>query len=189
MAKTSILAVLALMNLAFGSQVQALNPEAERRFAAVNSATTIVQPHVPPQPNYKGPVQPHPRSVVVQQSVRPHPRSVIVQQPVQRPAPVQRTHTNARVITDPRTVITTVPGATQDDLQRAFDSGSSASGRRVTYAKQGNNWFVISGYKDGQIFYQKTRLANDAMRSTVLTYPPSERARMNPVVERLNRSF
>lgn len=162
---------------ALGQPVHALDPEASRRFQIINKSRTIVQPNVPPTTNspshgrsktaQRAPIAPQPQMTI---SLRP---PIAVQPHPKEPRPEETTQANARA----------------NDLESAFASSSSAADRRVTYKTRGNNWFVVSGYKKGQIFYQKTRLAGHSLHSTVLTYPPSERERMNPVVERLNRSF
>lgn len=46
----------------------------------------------------------------------------------------------------------------------------------ITYKKLGKTFFVLSGYRNGKIFYQKTILKKDAFAFAILQYSKSEKA-------------
>lgn len=66
-------------------------------------------------------------------------------------------------------------------------------GAAATYTVLKPGWFVISGVKDGKIFYQKTLLRKlkeiDVFYTFTIEYPPAERAKFDAVVERIAKSF
>lgn len=51
----------------------------------------------------------------------------------------------------------------------------SAPKKVVAYKKLKDNWFVVSGYIDGNIFYQKRYLIDDHFVGLYITYPESQR--------------
>lgn len=61
----------------------------------------------------------------------------------------------------------------------------------VTYQPSGGNWFVLSGYRGGEVYYEKVAFSCD--RSVVnvfaISYPVADRARYDPVVERMENTF
>ncbi len=62
---------------------------------------------------------------------------------------------------------------------------------KVTYQSAGNGWYVLSGYSGSDIFYRKAVI--DAAAGVVhvfeITYPQADRARFDPVVTRMAKSF
>jgi hypothetical protein len=70
------------------------------------------------------------------------------------------------------------------DAQKAFDSEPS-------YKVLGNSSFVVSGIKNGKIFYQKTlyRKSNDAYYTLTFEYPQAQRKKYDPIVTRISKSF
>ena len=59
----------------------------------------------------------------------------------------------------------------------------------VTYKKLGETFFVISGYRNGKIFYQKTILKNDAFAFAILQYHKDEKAIYDKVSTEIFKSF
>lgn len=61
----------------------------------------------------------------------------------------------------------------------------------VTYSAEGNEWFVLSGTVDGNIFYEKRFLSaeDDVIHGFRFVYPASQKVLLAPVVERLSHSF
>lgn len=59
----------------------------------------------------------------------------------------------------------------------------------VSYRVLKDNWFVISGYISGNIFYQKTILNNDQFKTFYFEYPETKKKIYDPVVNRLSSSF
>jgi hypothetical protein len=59
----------------------------------------------------------------------------------------------------------------------------------VTYQVLRDDWFVVSGYEAGQIFYQKTFVRNGLEYSFMLTYLPEVRGTFDGVVSTLVESF
>lgn len=75
-----------------------------------------------------------------------------------------------------------------DDLHGAPEENGNKD-RVITYQKLGKTFFVISGYKKGKIFYQKTILKEGAFAYAILEYPESEKEIFDKVSTRLFRSF
>ncbi len=59
----------------------------------------------------------------------------------------------------------------------------------VTYKVLKNNWFVISGYNSGKIFYQKTILNKDQFKSFYFEYPASKKKIYDPITKHIASSF
>ena len=66
---------------------------------------------------------------------------------------------------------------------------SWTQGRDVTYKRLKGDWFVMSGYGEGKIFYQKTIIRNGVGYNFILSYPPNERHIYDPVCGQLVKSF
>ncbi len=66
---------------------------------------------------------------------------------------------------------------------------SKAAKARVTYSRAGPQWFAVSGFIGGDIFYQKTVLWKGAFHTMIWRYPASQRKRMDAPVTRTTRSF
>ena len=73
--------------------------------------------------------------------------------------------------------------------QEARDVVTPKITKRVTYKRQKDNWFVISGYIGPKIFYQKTILSNDMFKTFYIEYPENQRHRYDPILSRLGNSF
>jgi hypothetical protein len=73
--------------------------------------------------------------------------------------------------------------------QEARDVVTPKITKRVTYKRQKDNWFVISGYIGPKIFYQKTILSNDMFKTFYIEYPENQRHRYDPILIRLGNSF
>lgn len=59
----------------------------------------------------------------------------------------------------------------------------------VTYKVLKNNWFVISGYNSGKIFYQKTILNKNQFKSFYFEYSESKKKIYDPVTKQIASSF
>ncbi|HYF08116.1 MAG TPA: hypothetical protein VD970_10880 [Acetobacteraceae bacterium] len=72
-----------------------------------------------------------------------------------------------------------------------FALGSMGPGRRITYRAQGRSWFVLSGFQDDQILYERHLLSPDRSiaHAFVMVYPAALRRPYDPIVTRMSRSF
>jgi hypothetical protein len=61
----------------------------------------------------------------------------------------------------------------------------------ITYQPHGRSWFVLSGHRGDQIYYEKAIFSCDGRVATVLAivYPQGRRHRFDPLVERMEDSF
>ena len=61
----------------------------------------------------------------------------------------------------------------------------------VTYEAHGDNWFVISGTKGADIFYERHLLSHAAQMTEnfVMSYPASLKTTYDPIVTRMAKSF
>ena len=62
-------------------------------------------------------------------------------------------------------------------------------GKNVSYKTIKRNWFVVSGYNGGKIFYQKTMLKGDALKTFTIEYDESQKSTYDAVTARVARSF
>lgn len=63
------------------------------------------------------------------------------------------------------------------------------TGRKVTYARQKNDWYVVSGVQDGKIFYRKCYLRGGDFVMWEITYPATERALWDRLTARVGAEF
>ncbi|MFD0986354.1 hypothetical protein [Methyloligella solikamskensis] len=61
----------------------------------------------------------------------------------------------------------------------------------VTYSPSGSNWFVLSGYRDNAIYYDKYILSHDGqiLNGMLVTYSPAVKEMFEPIVERMENTF
>ena len=62
-------------------------------------------------------------------------------------------------------------------------------GVTVTYAPTRRNWFVLSGYRNGRIFYSKVIRACGGIHHLAVEYRAADKRRMDPIVTRMSRSL
>jgi hypothetical protein len=74
------------------------------------------------------------------------------------------------------------PGVVEQDRE---------AGERISYRDRGANWFVISGTKGGNEFYERYLLSHGGkiVNGFVMTYPARLRTAYDPIVTRMSRSF
>lgn len=61
--------------------------------------------------------------------------------------------------------------------------------RVITYKKLGNTYYVVSGYNEGKIFYQKTVITVEGLVTSIIEYPESEKEYYNKVSETIFESL
>lgn len=59
----------------------------------------------------------------------------------------------------------------------------------VTYNRSGNRWAVVSGYRDGEIFYERYIFRGDLIHSVSIRYPQTERATYDRLVGPITMSL
>ena len=61
----------------------------------------------------------------------------------------------------------------------------------ITYQARGRSWFVLSGYRGDQIYYEKVMFScgGRVVNILAIAYPTSERGQFDPVVERMEDTF
>ncbi|UVK37008.1 hypothetical protein LHFGNBLO_003994 [Mesorhizobium sp. AR10] len=73
-----------------------------------------------------------------------------------------------------------------DDTPKGFVAAEKASnepGYEITYSKTGKDWAVLSGSKDGDIFYERRLFGRDGVIHTVwIDYPPALKSKYDPLV-------
>ncbi|TIW92569.1 MAG: hypothetical protein E5V59_17105 [Mesorhizobium sp.] len=73
-----------------------------------------------------------------------------------------------------------------DDTPKGFVAAEKASkepGYKVTYSKAGKDWAVLSGLKDGKVFYERRLFGGDGVIRTVwIDYPPALKSKYDPLV-------
>ncbi|RWC56644.1 hypothetical protein [Mesorhizobium sp.] len=73
-----------------------------------------------------------------------------------------------------------------DDTPKSFVAAEKASkepGYKVTYSKVGKDWAVLSGLKDGKVFYERRLFGGDGVIRTVwIDYPPALKSKYDPLV-------
>ena len=75
--------------------------------------------------------------------------------------------------------------------QRMFRAFHAEGYEDITYQPRGRSWFVLSGHRGDQIYYEKAIFSRSGRVVNVLAiaYPEAERQRFDPVIERMEDSF
>ena len=61
--------------------------------------------------------------------------------------------------------------------------------REVTYAPRGRSWFVVSGYRNDEIFYEKYMFAGSRVQAFAMAYPERLRHVYDRAVEAIEKNF
>ncbi len=74
---------------------------------------------------------------------------------------------------------------------RTFVMGESYAGARFDYTPVRDNWFVLSGQQGTNIFYERITFVCDGrfIYGWQFNYPVDQRARFDPIVEAIHRSY
>lgn len=67
-------------------------------------------------------------------------------------------------------------------VSEALTQAITEPGRQVTYRHMGRDFFVLSGYRDGRIFYRRTILAHGKLATFELTYETSLKKLFDPII-------
>lgn len=61
----------------------------------------------------------------------------------------------------------------------------------LTYRPRGRSWFVLSGYRDDNIYYEKVMFScgGNVVNVFGMSYPVAERSHYDPIVERIEDEF
>jgi hypothetical protein len=81
--------------------------------------------------------------------------------------------------------------ARRENLRRDMDALMYRNSETITYKRRGRSWLVVSGYRDGEIFYRKSNLACKGTRwhTVELRYPQDAKRRLDPVVTSIARGM
>lgn len=71
------------------------------------------------------------------------------------------------------------------DIEKAYiqDTDTQATKREITYRTLKNNYYVISGFSEGKIFYQKTIYRDFELVTAILTYDKMDKHQYDTLIE------
>lgn len=80
-------------------------------------------------------------------------------------------------------------GWTPEDIKEKYLSADMPGD--ITYERTRGEFLVLSGYREGKIFYTKVAVSNDGRTACILdiTYPRPLKRRFDGIVTRMSRSF
>lgn len=61
--------------------------------------------------------------------------------------------------------------------------------RTITYHRKAKNFYIVSGYKEGKIFYTRRYLRDGVFRSLNFVYPRSEKYRFDRIIAHVVKTF
>lgn len=84
--------------------------------------------------------------------------------------------------------------ALSETVEEAFERASKngtyyEDERNITYKRQKDNWFVVSGKYYESIFYVRTTLIEDTFYTLYFEYHPSEESKFSEIIKRNTRNF
>lgn len=74
-------------------------------------------------------------------------------------------------------------------IGKRYQESLEAVGKKPTYSVLRPDWFVVSGLKDGKIYYEKTQLRRDAYFTVSFTYDPAARELFDPLIGDILKSW
>lgn len=63
------------------------------------------------------------------------------------------------------------------------------SGGTVTFNTLKDNWFVVSGFRNNNVFYTKQFVFNNELKVLYITYPISQKDKYDKFTEKISKSF
>ena len=75
------------------------------------------------------------------------------------------------------------------NIQNLYREELNRSKQTVTYKRLADNWFVISGYENNRVFYNKTMLHEGNVLTLSIHYDKSLQPKFDPIVAAISRSF
>jgi hypothetical protein len=81
-------------------------------------------------------------------------------------------------------------GQTPEEFKRWLIANAGGY-NEVTYRPRGRSWFVLSGYRGNDIYYEKVMFScsGQIVNVMAITYPSDQREQYDSVVERMEDSF
>ncbi|MBE1425972.1 hypothetical protein H4684_002631 [Desulfomicrobium macestii] len=79
--------------------------------------------------------------------------------------------------------------APQQTVSAAMAQALAAPEQQVTYKHLGKDFFVLSGYADGRIFYRRSIMAHGTQATFELTYETSLKKVFDPVIRDISTGF
>jgi hypothetical protein len=78
-----------------------------------------------------------------------------------------------------------------DPADELAERAKGYDGETVTYVKKGSNWVVVSGVKDGRIFYRKSLLScgNEVWNNVSIEYPAADKDKYDALVAHVAASL
>ena len=92
-----------------------------------------------------------------------------------------------------RLLVGTLPNFDNKNLRdyRTFVLNESYPGAKVDYAPLRDRWFVISGIRNGMVFYQRVNFTcgNRNINSWAVVFPEDQKAVYEPIIEQIHRDY
>ena len=98
---------------------------------------------------------------------------------------------DGRVFTDGQGLRLTASGS-NNVMDETLESERLSQERefdRVSYRRDGSNWYVLSGYKGDKIIYLKTFVGRGSINHLYISYPACKKAEYEEMVTRVSRSL
>lgn len=75
------------------------------------------------------------------------------------------------------------------NLESFWKNSLAHYGESITYKVKKENWFVVSGVRDGEEFYNKVNVQGGNWAGFQISYPHAENKLYDPYVEKIAKSF
>ena len=79
--------------------------------------------------------------------------------------------------------------ATPQQVQRRFEEQTTNPALDITYRTHGDGWYVLSGYRGDNIFYERVEARDSTMKVMRMFYERSQEARFDPIVREMSNSL
>ena len=92
-----------------------------------------------------------------------------------------------------RLLVGTLPNFDSKNLRdyRTFVLSESYPGAKIDYAPLRDTWFVVSGIRNGNVFYQRVNFAcgGRAINSWAVVFPEAQKSVYDPIIEQVHRDY
>jgi hypothetical protein len=75
------------------------------------------------------------------------------------------------------------------DIKNLYRDQLNQPNQKVTYQRLADKWFVVSGYENNRVFYNKTMLHEGDILTLMIHYDKSLQPKFDPIVGAISRSF
>ena len=88
-----------------------------------------------------------------------------------------------------RMLVYAIEASTREDLDAQYRAALADPDAQITYRARDENWYIVSGREDDDIFYEKSLSDQEILKTFRIEYPASQKAYYDAVTAIMSASF